>query len=421
MKVLVSAYACEPDAGSEPGVGWNWVEQIARFHDVWVLTRRNNEPRIERALERRPRPNVHWVYLDLPRWARFWKRGARGVHAYYYLWQIAAYLRARRLDREVGFDVVHHVTFVNYWIPSLLALLPTPFVWGPVGGGESAPRPFLRTLSRRGRSFEYARDLARALGERDAFVRRAARRARAVLATTEETAQRVRRLGARHVQVVSQVALPADDFVRLGRLPLRASGPFRAISAGRLVDWKGVHLALAAFAALRDRVPASEYWIIGDGPDRRRIERTVRELGLDSAVVLTGAVSRNEFFERMAECDVLVHPSLHDSGGWVCAEAMAARRPVVCLALGGPALQVTPEAGFVVRAETPDVAVREMAAALTRLARDRELCGRMGAAARARAIEICCWDERGDFIDSLYTRLTAGAAGRVRSPRYASA
>src|ERR1039458_9148705 len=47
--------------------------------------------------------NVHWVYFDLPRWAAFWKKGRRGGHAYYYLWQLGAYFVARKLHREVGF------------------------------------------------------------------------------------------------------------------------------------------------------------------------------------------------------------------------------------------------------------------------------------------------------------------------------
>ena len=54
MKVLVSAYACEPGKGSEPGVGWQWVRQIARFHDTWVITRANNREKIEADLLQRP-------------------------------------------------------------------------------------------------------------------------------------------------------------------------------------------------------------------------------------------------------------------------------------------------------------------------------------------------------------------------------
>ena len=51
LKVLISAYACEPGKGSEPEVGWQWALQMARHHDVTVLTRANNRQAIEPAIE----------------------------------------------------------------------------------------------------------------------------------------------------------------------------------------------------------------------------------------------------------------------------------------------------------------------------------------------------------------------------------
>src|SRR5271167_4738650 len=109
LKVLISAYACEPDRGSEPADGWYWSLQMRRFHDVWVLTRSNNREPIERVGTEGK--DIHWVYVDLPKWLRFWKKGSRGVQLYYYLWQIAAYFTGRRLYRQHRFDIIHHVTF----------------------------------------------------------------------------------------------------------------------------------------------------------------------------------------------------------------------------------------------------------------------------------------------------------------------
>ena len=176
LRVLISAYACEPYKGSEPGVGWNVAREVAKHHEVWVLTRANNRTVIETELLRNPVPGLHFVYFDLPRWARWWKRGRRGLHVYYYLWQLGAYSVARRLHQEVRFDLTHHVTFVKYWAPSLLVLLPIPLIWGPVGGGESAPLAYRRDFSIRGKIHEIARDLARALSERDPLVCLTARR-----------------------------------------------------------------------------------------------------------------------------------------------------------------------------------------------------------------------------------------------------
>jgi hypothetical protein len=113
VRVLVSAYACEPAKGSEPGAGWNWALAAARRHEVWVMTRANNRPAIEEAMARDPRSNLHFEYIDLPPWARWWKRGHRGARLYYVLWQLLAAAHARRLQRELDLEVVHHLTFAN--------------------------------------------------------------------------------------------------------------------------------------------------------------------------------------------------------------------------------------------------------------------------------------------------------------------
>src|SRR5690348_9180720 len=115
MKVLVSAYACEPGGGSEPGIGWNWARQSSRFDETWVITRSNNRARIEQHLVAESLSRLNFVYYDTPRFTRFWKKGQRGIHAYYYLWQAGAYFVARKLHRQIGFDRAHHVTLGAYW------------------------------------------------------------------------------------------------------------------------------------------------------------------------------------------------------------------------------------------------------------------------------------------------------------------
>ena len=88
LRVLISAYACEPNKGSEPGIGWNMTKQIARYHEVWIITRANNRSVIEEDLKKKPLPNVHFCYYDLPFWCGFWKKAYGGLYLYYYLWQI---------------------------------------------------------------------------------------------------------------------------------------------------------------------------------------------------------------------------------------------------------------------------------------------------------------------------------------------
>jgi glycosyltransferase involved in cell wall biosynthesis len=403
LRVLLSAYACEPGKGSEPGVGWHWVREIARFHEVWAITRMNNRKAIESAMAVEPLPNVHWVYFDLPRWARFWKKGARGVRLYYFLWQFGAYFVGRKLLQRIDLELVHHLTLGTYWMPSFLSLLPVPFVWGPVGGGESAPRSFRDSFGFRGKLYELLRDVGRALGDINPLVRLTARRAVVALAKTKDTQERLEAFGSQRILVYSEVGLDADEIDRLNSLPSRQGNGFRLVSLGRLIHWKGFELGLNAFAQFHIQFRASDYWLIGDGPERKRLERLVQKLGVADCVHFWGSLPRAQALEKLAECDALVHPSLHDSGGWVCVEAMAAGRPVICLDLGGPAVQVTEETGIKVLAGSPQQVVRDLAAAMNQLAQDRVRCKRLGAAARKRVRECFCWDKKGEWLNLLYS------------------
>src|SRR5207244_4392696 len=157
-----------------------------------------------------------------------------------------------------------------------------------------------------------------------------------------------------------------------------SSGVLRFVSCGRLLDWKGFELGLRAFAqsGLRD----AQYWIIGDGRQRRRLENLAHALGISDRVHFWGVLPRQTTLQQMAMCDVLVHPSLHDSGGTVCVEAMAARKPVICLDHGGPGVQVTDRTGFPIAVGTADKVIGDIAAAMQALAADPQLRKRMGAA-----------------------------------------
>jgi glycosyltransferase involved in cell wall biosynthesis len=403
LRILISAYACEPEKGSEEAVGWNWVLQISRFHELWVITRTNNQEPIEKALATKPLPNVHWVYFDLPRWARFWKKGERGLHAYYYLWQIGAYFVVRRLHRRVGFNLVHHVTFGQYWTPPFPALLSIPFIWGPVGGGESAPLAFKSTFASVGRRFESLRDFRRRLASIDPLLRLIASRSRLAIATTEETAGRLRRLGATKVIVHPQFGMTEEETCYFANLPSRQMEPFRLISMGRNLHWKGFHLSLRAFAKFRVSYPDAEYWITGRGPESDNLKALARDLGIKDKVVFWGKLATlKEVYAKLAESDVLVHPALHEAFGNVCLEAMAAGRPVVCLDLGGPALQVTENTGIKVPAISPEQVVADLAAAFSRLIGDPALRMRLGDAARRRAGADFNWDRKGEWMNQVY-------------------
>ena len=82
---LLSAYACEPEKGSEPGVGWNWALELAKKHKVVVITRENNKQAIQQYLSRHSCANLSFAFCDLPSKLSFFKKGQKGLHLYYFL------------------------------------------------------------------------------------------------------------------------------------------------------------------------------------------------------------------------------------------------------------------------------------------------------------------------------------------------
>lgn len=360
MRVLVSAYACEPGRGSEPGAGWTWALAAGRRHDVVVLTRANNRPAIERALRDVAEPRPRFVYVDLPGWARSWKRGGRGLRTYYVLWQLAALRAGRRLHRERPFDVVHHLTFANVWLPAPTWLVPAPFVLGPVGGGPQVPLRLYRALGIRGAAHEAALVVARRLSSLNPLVRLGWRRASVVLVQNDETLRRLPRGVRRKAVIRPNPCVP----------PMPPRGRQRpwptAVYAGRLVPWKGVAVAVEALCSL----PEWTLLIVGEGPDRMRLERLVQRAGLGTRVGFAPWLPREELWAEVARATALVVPSLREDASFAAAEAQALGVPVAAFDHGGPAaLAAAPGARFeLAPLRSGSSAAADLAAALRRTA-----------------------------------------------------
>ncbi|MDH6060123.1 glycosyltransferase family 4 protein [Chrysosporum bergii ANA360D] len=411
LKLLISAYACEPNRGSEPGVGWNVIQEVSKYHQVWVLTSNCHRQGIEAYLAQHPLPNINFVYLDPLGWILNWNNPNKvtqlGVHLHYYLWQILAYFVSRSLHQQICFDVAHHVTYVRYYSPSFISLLPIPFIWGPVGGGESAPKKFWEGFSLRAKAYETARYLFRSWGELDPFVHITGKKSAVVRATTNDTAKRLEKMGVKNVQVYSQLGLSSDEIATLASY--RADGRvnnsrIRFISVGRLLYWKGFDLGLSAFA--QAELPHADFWIVGDGPERKQLEQLTEALSIGGRVKFWGNLSREQTWEKIQDCHVLVHPSLHDSGGFVCLEAMAAACPIICLDLGGPAIQVTEDIGVKISAHTPEQVIGDIAKAMNYLASDGDLRLRMGGNGQQRVNEAFSWESKGRQLVQMYEEIS---------------
>jgi glycosyltransferase involved in cell wall biosynthesis len=416
-KVLASAYACHPNPATAhfPGeaiLGWHLAKEIAGFADLHLITWAFNREGVEGTLAGPDGRSATVHYVDLPPLLHRTLRDRHlGTRIYYYLWQRAAAKSAKELYRREGFDLFHQITFSNDWMPSFIApALPIPFVWGPIGGGQRVPKELMGTLARRDRRQERSRTFLQSLWRATPARRRCARKASAILVCNKETKGVLSRWGDKIVDFpvngISREDIAADRPVLSGR------EGFRLLYVGRFDPIKGLPLAFEALRILLKICPAATLELVGEGPERPRLEALAARLGIADRLVWTPWSPRSEIFARMRQSDVFLFPSLRDGGGAVVVEAMASGLPVVCLDLAGPGLHIRDEYGIKIPSGRPDAVAAELAGALGRFWRDPGLRARMGRAAGERAAAFYEWGRLGERLRGIYRDALAGKPPR---------
>lgn len=392
MRILLSAFAFAPNVGSEPGVGWRWAIELAKHHQVTVVTDVTRRELVEAGGVQIPE-NVEVVYYR-PAWLRFIPLNSSTAQILYTLWQFGLLGFARGLNRDRGFDLAIHATYGVFRHPSFLGYLGIPFVFGPLGGGEDAPLVLKRSI----RGHEKIKELLRTVMNRaalfDPFLWAAYARASLILVKTEDTRRALPWPFRCRAVVYPEIGFDAPDKV----IPAarRKDEPLRILFAGRLLGWKGAHLAIRAVARAMDRGLDIEFTLLGKGPFEPELRRVAIEAGVHDRIRWIGQLSQQDLFALYRSMHCFLFPSLHDSSGNVVLEAQANGLPVICLDLGGPATLVAPDAAIVVdtQGRNEGGVVNELAKAVERLATDEASRFEMGKAAITNVREKMTWNDR---------------------------
>lgn len=401
LRVVMSSFACEPGRGSEQEVGWRWANEMARHVDVTVLTQTRNRPGIEKWIEKEMPGGIDFKIEYLQFANPIYRLKSRFdclTFPYYAAWQWLVLRRAKELHRENPFDIAHHVTFVTFRVPILLRYLGVPVVFGPVGGAETASWKLLAHRIAIGPWIKEAvRNLATKIG---VGVLRLFRpipgRSGICLAATPGMER-----------VFQSIDLPSKLFPAIGvdldEAPSEPPEKFarRFLFVGRLHPLKGVHLLIEAFA--RMDVPDSKLTIIGAGGTESMLRSLAQEMGVAERISWLGKLPRAELADHYRSHDVLVAPSLYESGGLAVLEAMQQSRPAVVIAVGGHDLSVVEGCGFKVDPTgTADEIVDLLSAAMREYATTQGLAESHGLAARRRLEDSYSWPRKSERMLAIY-------------------
>lgn len=403
--ILATAYAVNPYKGSEDGMGWNFILQIARFNRVIAITRENNQAAIEAYMLAHPDPahrNIRFHYFDLPLWMRFWKRGGRGAMLYFTLWQrgIVGYIERKRLQA----DIVHNLNFHNDWTPSFLWKLNKPFVWGPVGHHPHIPKAYLAPYGRMARLKnsctwrvkQYFWHISPAL-------KQTRRHADHVLCMNKAVPNALRLQSA--YSILPSVATGDGGWIS----PENRGEHFTVISAGRFVALKGFDLTLRSFARFYNGLSEPDknkctLQLIGSGPERAKLQALAKALHIGHCTEFISWLPRTTLMEHYQQASAFLFPS-HEGAGMVVAEALSYGLPVICLDNEGPGQFIHSGCGMAVPTGNVKDTVHGLSEAIERLYSNRGLRNTMSHAARKHFENHFHWDRRGEHLQALYARL----------------
>ncbi len=406
MKVLLSAFECRPNRGSEYGIGWAWATELTKMgHEVWVITWSNNQPQVEQELQTNPIPNLHFVYCGKATWVPWAYKVIKairlplGPQLVWSLgciwWQWDAYRVAKSLHQEAAFELVHHVTNTTVRRPSFMGLLEIPFILGPLAGGVKAPWSLRKSYPFIGKFLDFIRDLNNGYVKFDPLMHLNFAKASKIYCDFKQTQALIPKLYRSKSEVL--FSMPTYEITEIPQVIEQESTEkeiFQVLFVGRFLHWKGIHLGLKAFAQLHQKIPSSRFTLIGSGREQAWLQRLTEQLGIKEAVDWIPWMERKELSSAYLQHDIFLFPSLHDAGGMVIIEALYHGLPVVCLDLGGPGVMVDETCGQVIGTDglSEKAVIQALSDALVELAENSGLRRQLSEGALARPSQLAFKD-----------------------------
>jgi len=406
LKLLISAYACCPNRGSEPGMGWNFVLGLSEFHEVHVIVeKRKWEIPIIEYIKEHPglEKNLKFYFIDKQRnkWLR--KIWPPSYYWFYKKWQIKALQLAIKLDRLEKFDIIHQLNMVGYREPGYLWKIDKPFVWGPIGGLENSPWNFLPSLGLKGWVFYTGRNIynlfQRNLSNR---AKQASKRNNAtMIAATPGNHNLIKELWNANSEVICEVG---QENLGIGIVPSKRTSSTESLK----IIWSGQHtprknLPLLLLALEKIEFPF-ELHILGKGEMTNSWKKIAYKKGLNQYCIWYGWIERKKAIEIMSAGHVFCITSISDLTSTVTLEALSYGLPIICLDHCGFSHVVTEECGIKITVNSPKEASFNIAVALNKLYSDETYRQRLSSGALSRASDFE-WKMKIKQLNTIYTSL----------------
>lgn len=406
MNILAIAYACEPNRGSEPGVGWNWVRQVGSQEEInlTVVTRANNRRVIEDFYKCNPADGIIYEYYDLPRNILKFKHGDKGIKIFFTLWQIGVieFIKKQKLDD--GIDYIWELNFGSLALPTFCYKLSKRFFVGPVSTKESIPDAYVQCMVLSSKLKYKIQQFMRTHLWTSPFAWKALKKASFVF-TCNEMSRKYLPKNIRSFSVFHNGLDLSEDI----EVTEHKDKPLQLIYSGRLIQSKNVEAAIEAIRILKIRTDEKIYFsIYGDGPEKDKLMSLVREYQLNDYVEFCPKVSQEELFSVYEKNDIYLFPSLLEISSTSVMEAMYYGLCPICLNIDCMEYIINYNAVCKVKNVSLEIDSCEICNEILELLNNREMLFRKRRECKEIAKEHFVWNKKNNEILKLMGELKRG-------------
>ena len=406
MKILINAYACSPGMGSEPGMAWNWVSNLAKFCELYIITEGEFRDRIEEVVPTLEQgKNMHFYYNPVSEEIRkmCWNQGDWRFYKYYREWQWKTYLLAKEICKVEKIDVLHQLNMIGFREPGYLWKLSqengVPFVWGPVDAKDKFPVAYLDGAGLKTKLFMRLKNFLTGIQLRHSKrVLLAAHQASVIFSASSNSQRSFKKYMGIDSPLLNETGCYVQDHPIMDK---SGKNTFDVLWVGKMDFRKQLGLALLSIAKSgNDRL---RLHIVGGG-DAVSYQMLAESYGIADKCIWHGAVSHDEVQNIMRKSDVFLFTSVAEGTPHVVLEAIANNLPVVCFDTCGQGDAVNDKVGRKVPLSSPSQSARDFATILNEFEGNRNLLKQMSENCKQRQIELS-WEEKAKTMVGWYEKI----------------
>ena len=406
LKILINAYACSPNWGSEPGMAWNWITNIAKHCRCFVITEGEWRNEIEEVLKTHPlRENITFFYNPVPQKVRdmCWNQGDWRFYYYYRKWQKSTLKLAEQICKEHNIDITHQLNMIGFREPGLLwKIKGVKHVWGPIGSMGEIPLQFLQDLPVKVRLKQSLKNFITRYQIKHSPVKDAIKNCDALIAALDVTRDQIKKNYGIEVPVIGETGLKPNDGYKHAECTGR---PIELLWVGRFIPTKKLSIALEALA--RVKTPNDfRLHIVGSGTDEevQQYKSLAEELGVNGICTWYGKIPNEQVQRMMREKDLFFFTSVFEGGPHVILESITNNIPILCFDTCGQGVVVDESIGMKVPLTNQEEGVVAFAEKLDYINNNRTLLAQMSANCTKKQQELS-WDSKVGKMIEIYNSI----------------